>query len=206
MPLRARRKSWRSSRAHTRPTRGLTTRSTPHGRSLEVENAGSHCAMPGGRRTRRPETQIPRPRRREQRCARHPPRTCIHWPTLTRSSTFWGQRPTRRERPNFWRAMIELSLLITSSTLASVRHQSSLTCSAATPRHRLVEGASGSCFAIWMGPCAAISDYLQAGERVIAYEPGSLEAVGVVRLLDPDERESLRWWVIVARRRACSRR
>lgn len=50
--------------------------------------------------------------------------------------------------------MIEMSVPITSSKLAGARHQSSLTCSAATPRHRLVEGASGSCFAIWMGPSA----------------------------------------------------
>src|SRR3982750_4785910 len=51
MPLRARRKSWRSSGQHTRPTRGPATRSTPHGRSREVANAGSHCAIPRGRRT-----------------------------------------------------------------------------------------------------------------------------------------------------------
>jgi dipeptidyl-peptidase-4 len=40
------------------------------------------------------------------------------------------------------------------SKLAGARHQSSSTCSAAIPRHRLVEGASGSCFAIWMRPSA----------------------------------------------------
>lgn len=34
----------RSSREHTRPTPALATRSTPHGRSLEVVRAGRHCA------------------------------------------------------------------------------------------------------------------------------------------------------------------
>ncbi len=48
--------------------------------------AGRRCATPRGRRSGRPETQTPRPRamRRGQRCARHPLRTCIHWPTPTR--------------------------------------------------------------------------------------------------------------------------
>ena len=53
---------------------------------LEVANAGSHCATPRRRHSRRPATQTPRRRamRREQRCTRHPLRTCIHWPTLIR--------------------------------------------------------------------------------------------------------------------------
>jgi hypothetical protein len=55
-------------------------------------------------------------------------------------------------------AMIEMSVLITLSKLAGARHQSSLTYSAATPRHRLVAGASGNCFAIWMRPSAAVSE------------------------------------------------
>jgi hypothetical protein len=75
-----------SSREHTRPTPDLGTRSTPHGLSLEVANAGRPCATPRGRRRWRPETQTPRPRgrRRTLRCWRHPLRTCIHWPTRTR--------------------------------------------------------------------------------------------------------------------------
>src|SRR4028118_1501648 len=53
--------------------------SPPRGRAREVVSAGRHCATPRGRRLGRPETQTPRPRpmRREQRCARHPLRTCI---------------------------------------------------------------------------------------------------------------------------------
>jgi hypothetical protein len=77
-----------------------------------------------------------------------------------------GQRPTRRERPNPWRATIEMSVPITLRKLAGARHQSSLTCSAATPRHRLVEGASGSCFAIWMRPSAVVSEALLYPEGV----------------------------------------
>ena len=65
-----------------------------------------------------------------------------------------------RERPNLWPTMIEVTAPITSSKLANARHQPSLTCSAATPRHRLAEGASGSCFAIWMGPSAAVTEGL----------------------------------------------
>jgi hypothetical protein len=52
----------------------------------------------------------------------------------------------------------QMSAPITSSKLAGARHRSSSTCSAATPRHRPVEGASGSCFAIWMGPSATVSE------------------------------------------------
>lgn len=49
-PRSARRESWRFSRAFSRSIRGLATRSTPHGRSLEAVSAGNLCATPGGRR------------------------------------------------------------------------------------------------------------------------------------------------------------
>ena len=58
-PLRARRKSWRSSREHAQPTPDLGRRSTPHGHSLDVVSAGRRYATPGGRRIRRPKAQAP---------------------------------------------------------------------------------------------------------------------------------------------------
>jgi hypothetical protein len=92
-----------------------------------------------------------------------------------------GQRPTRRERPNFWRAMIELSVLLTLSRLAGARRQSSLTCSAATPRHRLVEGASGSFFASGVG-----------GEDLPVGPLGLQGAVVALHLHEHGRRERLR--------------
>jgi hypothetical protein len=67
---------------------------------------------------------------------------------------FWAQQPTGRERPSSWRATIEPSVLFAPSKLAGARSRSSLTCSAASPRRRPAEGASGSGFAIWIRPSA----------------------------------------------------
>src|SRR5919199_208334 len=48
MRLRARRKSSRSSKGHTRPTCGLAKRSTPHGRSPEAAHAARAAELVAG--------------------------------------------------------------------------------------------------------------------------------------------------------------
>src|SRR5919198_6609606 len=78
--------------------------------------------------------------------------------------------------------MIETSVLITLNTRAGARHPSSLTCSAATPRHRLVEGASGSCCAVWMRPSAAVSEglvVLDAGDSALQGSAAEADLVAV---------------------------
>jgi immunity protein 5 of polymorphic toxin system len=114
------------------------------------------------RRTRRPETPTPRPRarRREQRCWRHPAAYLHPLADAHQVKHILGAAAHAARAAELVAGRIELSALSTLSRLVGARHQPSLTCSAATPRHRLAEGVSGSCFAIWMRPSAAVSEGL----------------------------------------------
>jgi hypothetical protein len=72
---------------------------------------------------------------------------------LCHSTATW-----QRERPNLSLVTIASLVPSTLSMRDVARHSPSLTCSNATPKHRVAEAASESYYAIWIRPFAASSE------------------------------------------------